>query len=296
MSGMRVFTVIPTYNRKRMLARCLYWLSRQTFSTIVYVGDAGSTDGTWDMLALEYPDVVVCRGDSNLWWTGAINLALRRTLGICNPNDRILCLNDDTEVDADYIERLLEAAGKKEKRIVGSVSVDIRKPDTIVDGGNQMNWITAAFRSFNAGRKLTEFPIGYEQQVNVLSGRGTLIPAQAFFELGLFAEEQLPHYGADYEFSVRCARASYELLISYGAVIKSNTNSTGMHHVRNRLSLNELSTFIFGRRSSCNIRDRFYLAWLTRCGISQSLIYFVMSLIRIFCHYLGAKPAKADVL
>ena len=63
--------------------------------------------------------------------------------------------------------------------------------------------------------------------MSVLSGRGTLIPVEAFRRVGLYDQERLPHYGADWEFSRRAQRAGFELLLDYRARVFSREGATG---------------------------------------------------------------------
>ena len=66
--------VIPVHNRREFTRQCLACLAVQTYRNVqTIVVDDGSTDGTDIMISQEFPDVVVMRGDGNLWWTEATN-------------------------------------------------------------------------------------------------------------------------------------------------------------------------------------------------------------------------------
>lgn len=287
---MTVFVVMPTFNRPGALGECLAGLAQQTEPVRVVVADTGDGSAV-GVAAKRFPQARVLRGPDDLWWTGATNLALRAALAESAPDDWILCLNDDTEMAPDYVARLREAAGRSPRRLAGSVSVDSARPDIVLDGGNRFNWYSAATARLNRGRPLAEFGAGHEETVNVLPGRGTLIPAVAFSEVGLFAERELPHYIADYEFSVRCAAAGYHLVVSYDAVIRSHTSMTGTHRPARRLSLTEARKYFWGQRSSCNLRDRLRFAWMTRRNPLQAALYFTASLARIVVRYMLSRPA-----
>lgn len=288
----RVFAVIPTFNRREALGVCLDSLAVQTVPVTVIVADAGSTDGTREALA-DRPDVTLLPGTPDLWWTGLTNLGLTAVLTQGARGDFVLCLNDDTEVGPDYVERLLGAAGESARRLVGSVAVDAAAPDRIIDGGVSMNWLTAAMTKHNGGRLLAELPAGHLERVNVLPGRGTLIPMAAFLDLGRFSS-RLPHYAADYEFANRCARAGYQLVVSYDARLLSRTDLTGLHRPRRVFSLTEAHAYFFTRRSSCNLRDRAVFTWLTRRSPVQALIYFMASLGRITWRYFFRAERNAS--
>lgn len=283
---MAVFAVIPTYNRQEVLLECLAALSRQSVPVDAFVGDSASPDGAAEAVAARFPKATVCRGHADLWWTGATNLALRAALARCGEDDFILCINDDVTMDAGYVARLVAAARKEPRRLVGSLAVAHTAPDIIIDGGSRFNWYTAAFRRLNNGRRIDEFPAGHEEEVNVLPGRGTLVPVAAFREVGLFAERELPHYAADYEFSVRCAKAGFRLVVAYDAVLRSRTDLSGVHAPENGLSLGQIRRLLFDRRSSTNVRDRFHFAWATRHNPLQAALFFAFSMGRILGHHI----------
>ena len=51
----RLTVIIPTWNRARLLERCLSSLARQRVSCPVLVVDNGSTDSTREMLETRFP-------------------------------------------------------------------------------------------------------------------------------------------------------------------------------------------------------------------------------------------------
>jgi GT2 family glycosyltransferase len=285
---MTVFAVIPTHNRKEILHQTIRAFTAQTVPVTIVVGDGGSTDGTREMLALDFPEVIVCLGGDDLWWTGATNLALHEALRRSAPHDHILCINDDVLVRPDYVENLLVHA-KEDRRIVGSIIVPVAQPDVIDDGGVRINWWSAASQVLNSGRKLSDFSATHCEKVSVLPGRGALYPVSAFRRIGLFPEKALPHYCADYAFSACCARAGYELVVVYGAVVLSRTELTGVHAPSTRLSFKELKRYFGSRRSSGNLRDRFYFAWIARHNLAQAALFFAFSVARLTAHYTGLK-------
>lgn len=280
-----VYAVVPTFNRCSVLENCINALEQQTVRPKIFVCDSASTDGTAAMLQEKFPGVVLCPGTSDLWWTGATNLALSAVLAVAAEDDFILCINDDVMLEPHYVEKLLAAAQKKPRRIVGSVIVDIQNSNVIIDGGTCFNWYTAGRRRPNLGRLITELPTDHEEPVNVLPGRGTLFPVTSFREVGLFAEKALPHYGADYEFTVRCARKGFELVSVYSAIVQSRTDLTGKHNAKN-FSWSEFHQMFFSRRSSLMLRDRAVFAWLTRKNPLQAAVFLLFSVCRLLGHYV----------
>ena len=87
----------------------------------------------------------------------------------------------------------------------------------------------------------------------------------------------LPHYGADYEFSRRAARAGYRLLVSYQAVLRVKPEETGLHARRG------LGAFLAGfvtRRSANELGHRWRYARLV-CPPALVVPYAAMDTLRI---------------
>ena len=107
-----IYIIIPVHNRKEYTKNCLLSLRKQTeknFKTVII--DDGSTDGTAEMLAKEFPEVHVIKGDGNLWWAAATNLGVKYALK--NDADFILTLNNDTIASENYLEKMVYWAEKK---------------------------------------------------------------------------------------------------------------------------------------------------------------------------------------
>ena len=66
-----IYIVIPVFNRLKFTKDCLDSLRKQSYGEFkVIVVDDGSTDGTYQHLKENYPEVIVLQGDGNLWWAG----------------------------------------------------------------------------------------------------------------------------------------------------------------------------------------------------------------------------------
>lgn len=274
-----IYVVIPVYNRLALTRQCLSDLARQVdvdFTTIVV--DDGSSDGTADVLAREYPSAVVLGGDGNLWWTAAMNLGVTWALERAVTGDFVLALNNDTRFDSDYLESLVAAAEDHAPALVGSLAVD-QDLGVVVEGGVRMNWFTAKRVVMARSLPLSDVKAWRSPPVavDVLPGRGTLIPVSVFRAVGLFDAVNLPHYGADYEFSRRAARAGSRLLVSYGAVLRVRPGESGLHASRGLRAF--LMSFV-ARRSANELRGRWRFARLT-CPRGTLVPFVALDTIRV---------------
>lgn len=101
-----VSVVITSYNTRADLRRCLTSVLQEA-PALVVVADNGSGDGSVEMVAAEFPGVVLDLDRSNPGYGGAANRGLRRST-----TDYVLILNSDTVVQpgtlraiADYLDR-----------------------------------------------------------------------------------------------------------------------------------------------------------------------------------------------
>jgi GT2 family glycosyltransferase len=95
--------VIPSWNTRELLRACLASLRRAALpehETIVI--DNASADGSADMVAAEFPEVVLQRNARNEGFAIGCNQGLRRASG-----EFLFLLNADTEVAADAVQRML---------------------------------------------------------------------------------------------------------------------------------------------------------------------------------------------
>lgn len=291
-----IYCVIPVFNRREMLRGCLASLGAQTDRIFrVIVVDDGSTDGTFQMLESEFPDVKVFRGDGNLWWTAAINKGVEYALTVCGKDDNLLILNDDLVVPPDYFANFVSLTQAYHDTLIGSVVTDIDDRDRICSGGVRINWLTAKQWSLNSGKALSSFGKGYIVEVSLLTGRGVLIPAKVFRELGLYNDRHYKQCG-DTELPVRAWRAGYRLIVSYDVPVFSHIRQNGHldHAQTDRPSdakkyyyrLSDAKEYYFGIRSNANLRYRFWFAYDTSANIIQGTLYLICDLIRITKYFL----------
>lgn len=127
---MRSTIVIPNYNGKDFLEKCLKSLqkcSTQDFGVIVV--DNGSTDGSVEMLGRDFPEVKLIAFEENTGFAPAVNTGIA-----ASTTEYVILLNNDTEVDEHFVEAL-EAAMEADDKIFSASSkmVDMHNPD-ILDG------------------------------------------------------------------------------------------------------------------------------------------------------------------
>ena len=262
---MSVFVIVPVHNRLEFTRVCLASLREQTYRdfTVVVVDD-GSTDGTHVALATEFPEVSLLWGDGDLWWTGAMNRGLEWVLQRAGNRDHVLALNNDTALPPEYLATLLGLSMRHPHALIGAAAVSWDDHDRIVDGGVRLDWRTTRSTSPATGLSWSQAKacLGEVVSVSVLSGRGTLIPVEAFCRVGHYDQRRLPHYGADWEFARRAQRFGFQLLMSYRTRVFSREGATGVQPSTQTLSLRQFLRAYVDIRSPNNLACRWNFARL----------------------------------
>lgn len=96
--------IVVNWNGKRFLRECLSSLLAQTYShhEIILV-DNGSSDGSVEFVAAEFPEVkIICNG-RNMGFAAGNNVAIRVARG-----DYVVTLNNDTRAEPDWLEELVK--------------------------------------------------------------------------------------------------------------------------------------------------------------------------------------------
>jgi len=129
----RVSIIIPNLNGAHHLPACLESLRAQTFGDFeVIVADNGSTDGSLDLLARDFPEALVLPLGENRGFAGACNAGIRAARG-----EFVILLNNDTEADPRWLAEVVAAFERHpEAGIVASKMLLFDRRDTFHTAGD----------------------------------------------------------------------------------------------------------------------------------------------------------------
>ncbi len=257
-----VHVVIPAHNNKPEVLEVLACVDRQRNVDLdVLLVDDGSTDGTSEEVRRRFPRVKVLEGDGRLWWTGANVLGVTDIMERAQREDFVLLLNNDVSIDEEYVAALVACSKRLGRAMVGSTMVDDERRDRMVAGLRLNHRLRITEQTDLSAIRRSD----YDDQVDVLPGRGTLVPIEVFQRIGTFDRRRLPHYGADYEFSIRARRAGFTLAVSHRAKVFAKLRITGLCPPdRPRISLAECVRLLCSRKSTANLR--YYLTYVWLCS------------------------------
>lgn len=204
--------VIPNLNGMRYLKGCLDSLmeqSRQDFSVILI--DNGSTDGSADYVESHYPEVTVCRYETNRGFCCAVNEGIRMAR-----TPYVILLNNDTACETSFVEKLVGAM-EKEKDCFSCASRMVRMddPETMDDGGD---YYCALGWAYACGKGKPAVRYGRRREIFSACAGAAIYRKSVFDEIGLFDEVHFA-YLEDVDVAYRARIAGYRNLYIPEAVV-----------------------------------------------------------------------------
>lgn len=191
-----VSVIIPNWNGRHLLKKCLDSLETQTYKDFeILVIDNGSVDGSQFFIKKNYHRVNLIELKDNTGFSQAVNLGIK----ICTGNYMVL-LNNDTKIDKDCLKHLVSAAKKKDVGMIAAKILQMDHPDLIDSAGDYIDSVGHA-NNFGFGEKDGK-KFESEKFVFLVSGGGCLIRREVFESVGFFDTDYFA-YMEDVDFSLR---------------------------------------------------------------------------------------------
>ena len=128
---MKIVVVIVTYNPGKWLDKCFSSLRTSTIPINTIVIDNCSKDGSQDIIKINYPEVDLIVSNENFGFGKANNIGIKKAFD--NGADFVLLLNQDTWIESNTIEKLVEYHQK-------SADFDIISPMHLDGSGNNLDY------------------------------------------------------------------------------------------------------------------------------------------------------------
>lgn len=205
----RTAIVVLTWNELDETRHCLRSLQAAGYALDrVVLWDNGSTDGTDESIAREFPDILYHRHATNLGVASGRNAAASLAIDALSAA-YLMFLDNDTVVTAGFLEALSEAFAAQQDAAQAMAKVRLlHNPEMLqCAGGTVINFALGVKHTIGFG----EYDTGqYDQRKPCLpSGGATLVKASVFVELGGFDTVFDPYGAEDLDFAYRVRSAGY---------------------------------------------------------------------------------------
>ncbi len=186
MARPRITTVVLNTNRRDDTLNCLASLAQSTYAPHhILVLDNSSTDGSVEAIQARYPQVQIERLRENLGYAGNNNVGIR--LALQQGADWVFVLNEDTLVEPDCLDRLMEAAAADPAiGVVGPMVYTFDPGQVISSAGGRVLWPIADAVNVGMGEvDQGQYPA---RPVDFINGCGLLISRAAIERAGVLDE------------------------------------------------------------------------------------------------------------
>jgi len=272
---MRIFiptigVLITCHNRIESTLQCLKALFCQkslgeSFHLEVFLVDDGCTDGTSDVIRLDFPQVKIIQGNGNLYWNRGMHLAWE-TAAASKDFDYYLWLNDDTFLFENGLEILLNEVFAKS--IVCGVT-RASKNETSTYGG------------FIAKHEKLITPNGNYQNADYCNGNCVLIPKYVFEKLGNL-DPIFQHALGDFDYSLRARKKGVEIKVAPEFVGFCESHETTPKWRSNSLNVIDRLKNLYKPLSGC-CPPEFFVFNKRHYGIFAACLHFFSIHLRSIC-------------
>lgn len=206
----RTTIIIPNYNGLKFMEPCFASLKEQTTKDFkVLVVDNGSTDGSVEWLKENHvPSIFL---PENTGFSGAVNVGIQAA-----DTPYVILLNNDTEADPQYVERLEHAIERSTKVFsVSSKVIQMYSPTKMDDAGDMYSVMGWAYQR-GVGRPVEK----YDRPCKVFSANAAaaIYRREVFNKIGLFDELHFA-YLEDVDIGYRAKLYGYDNIYCPDAVI-----------------------------------------------------------------------------
>jgi len=199
---MKVTVIIPNYNGLKFMEVCMKALEKQTYKDfeIIFVDNA-SSDNSVEYMSENYPEVKRIIMSENTGFSSAVNVGIK-----ASNTPYVILLNNDTEVDKNYIKALVEAMDL-DKRIFSASSkmIQYHNRELIDDAGDMYSILGWAYQR-GVGHSVN----GYDKPCKVFSAcAGAAIYRRELFEIVGYFDEMHFAYLEDIDVGYRARLYGY---------------------------------------------------------------------------------------
>ncbi len=279
---MKISIIIPIHNALKYTKNCLKALDESiNYSNLknnisLIIVDDGSSDGSSEWIANNYPNVIILFGNGNLWWSGAVNKGTKYALYSLE-SDYIILWNNDIRPDIKYFSNLFVILENLDNdTIIGSKIYLMERPNVIWSMGGMFNPKTGVHKMIGTNQIDNE---KYDNKIVVdwITAMGTLIPKNVFKKIGFWDENNFPQYHGDSDFTLRAKKNGFKIVAYPNLKIWNDISSTGIQKKDFRSFIESFYSIKSHNNIIKNIKfyHRHCTSYLAYCELFKKYFYFI---------------------
>jgi GT2 family glycosyltransferase len=204
----KVAIIVLNWNGRIDTAACLDSLKALSYPAFeVVLVDNGSVDGSQEYFRERYSWVTLLETGQNLGFTGGNNVGISYALR--SGADYVLLLNNDTVVDAAFLDRLVAAGqARPDVGILNPKIYYFDPPDMIWYAGGELSLYRGLSRHYGY-RQTDRGQFDDPREVSFITGCAFFIKREVIDRIGLL-DEYFFCYSEDADWSLRALKAGYK--------------------------------------------------------------------------------------
>jgi GT2 family glycosyltransferase len=278
-----VSIVSVNYDQPKVTCEMLASLRKVTYPNFeILVVDNASPNNSPDIIKEMYPEIQLIISEKNLGFAGGNNIALKQARG-----DYILLLNNDTEVQPNFLDSLVELMESDQKIGITSSKILYFYENNIIQyaGIPPLHPITS--RGGSDGDK--EVDLGQYNEIKETyypHGACMMIRKSVLKEVGLLYEGYFLYY-EEYDFAERVRKAGYKIYYQPNScILHKESISTGRNSPLKTYYLNR-NRMLFLRRNSNGLTFLLAITYFIVISLPKNTIKYMFNKEHLFALYRG---------
>jgi GT2 family glycosyltransferase len=213
--------VVLNWNGREHLVQCLPSLAALDYSNFeIILVDNGSTDGSVEYVACEFPEVEVIENGRNLGYAGGMNVGIVHSAG-----DVVILLNNDIIVRRDWLSALMGVMSVDEQIGIAGCKVFFADGKTLQHAGGFVSYPLALADHYGYCQADTGI---YDAlaDVDYVTGAAMAIRRAALDQVGDLDADFFPIYYEDADICYRVRAASWRVVYVPTAVLTHLESAT----------------------------------------------------------------------
>lgn len=201
----KVFIIILNYNGLDVLKKCLTSVFKIDYPNFeIVIVDNNSLDGSLEIAKANFSKAIFIKNEENLGFAAGNNMGIKFALE--RAAEFILILNNDVEVEKNFLTQLVDSVAKNER-------IGLASP-VIFDSQTREVWFSGGHIDWWRVKTVHEKNIQTEGVFNsqIITGCAMLIRAGVFQKTGLL-DEDFFLYWEDVDFSLKSRKAGFQNVV-----------------------------------------------------------------------------------